>query len=51
MTMVRGPRTLNYPRNPQLGLEDQIDWVMTMWGAPTDVGRVASGAPDDGVSL
>jgi len=39
------PRTLKYSRNPQLldeRLEDQMERVMTLWGAPMDVGSQRS---------
>jgi len=40
--MARSPRTLKYSRNSQIldeGLEIQMEWLGTLWGAPVDVGR------------
>jgi len=43
--IVRGPRTLKYSKDPQLldkGLQDWMERVMTLWGAPMDVERQQS---------
>jgi len=43
--MVRGPRTLKHSKDPQLldkRLEDQMERVMTLRGAPMDVERQLS---------
>jgi len=43
--MVRGPHTLIHSKDPQLldkGLEDQMERVMTLRGAPMDVERQRS---------